>query len=282
MAAPTPISASPMLNTLASGTQVGIAKMSVSGPSTTPSTQAAVGVALLGQPAHGRHGLRADRHVPAVGDDRDEVGRTADQHERQTRDGQVPTHGGEHHDVRRDVGGGRRVTERSPSGVENRRTWPSIPSAISGAQRKRRSPRRASDPPVANPMTRPATTAYRMNTPPSWPTRSRGLMSPMVLPATSTTVLVREGPSRGYNGSTPAPQPQESRDPRRADPRKRPRRVDEPATRPAPAVPRADDDVPDPDRHRGADDVRARPRVRGLAARADARRDRSSPSSSAC
>src|SRR6476661_7779113 len=39
MAAPTPISASPTLNTLASGIQVGIAKMSVSGPSTTPSTR---------------------------------------------------------------------------------------------------------------------------------------------------------------------------------------------------------------------------------------------------
>ena len=39
MAAPTPIRASPTLKTLASGIQVGIAKMSVSGPSTTPSTR---------------------------------------------------------------------------------------------------------------------------------------------------------------------------------------------------------------------------------------------------
>ena len=39
IAAPTPMSTSPMLNTFAAGTQVGIANRSVSGPSTTPSTR---------------------------------------------------------------------------------------------------------------------------------------------------------------------------------------------------------------------------------------------------
>jgi len=65
--------------------------------------------------------------------------------------------------------------------------------------------------------------------------RARGRVTPpKVLGLTSTTVLVRGVPPRGYNGPIRGPQPQESRDPRRTDPRQCPRRVHQPATRSAP------------------------------------------------
>ena len=101
-----------MLKTLDIGTQVGIVKMSVSGPKATVVERRAVRVALLWRATHRRERLGTDRHVPAVGGDREEVRRPTGQDHRETRDGQVGGHGDQDRHVRQDVDDRRRVAQR--------------------------------------------------------------------------------------------------------------------------------------------------------------------------